>query len=50
MVDQEETTEVVQLEVHTQSGEKIHPDILQINTGCMLLNESKGKEITVLGS
>lgn len=35
---------------HTQNGEKIKPDILQINTRCMLLNESKGKEITGLRS
>lgn len=42
--------EVVQLEEHTQNGGKIKHDILQINTGCMLLNESKGKEITGLGS
>lgn len=42
--------EVTQLENIHKMVKKIKPDILQINTGCMLLNESKGKENTVLGS
>lgn len=50
MVGQSETMEVVQLEEHTQNGAKMKPDILQTNTGCLLLNGSKEKEITVLGS